>query len=60
MPVVPKTESKLADRTNYPQLGEAQAVITNAVTGGSATASNAAGVINEILEVLRYHGLIKE
>jgi hypothetical protein len=59
MAVVPKNDSKLADSTQHPQLGEAQDALANVVSAGESSA-NLIARLNDVLDVLRYHGLIKE
>ena len=54
---IKKGDSQLADKNDNPLIGQAQAAVVDAASG----ASNAqlATKINEVLDVLRAHGLIK-
>lgn len=56
--MVAKVNSKLADTNSIPQIGDAQPVIANP-TGGATTDAEGRAAVVSILNVLRYHGLIK-
>jgi hypothetical protein len=59
--MVAKVDSKLADKNDIPQIGNAQPHIADvSVSGTYADDDDAlAAAINSILAVLEYHGLVK-
>lgn len=63
---VVKPDSKLADRADYPQVGNAQTLIADlaAITGGESPTEAEHNLIvtkvNAILDLLEYHGLMKD
>lgn len=54
-------DSQLADRNNFPLIGQAQSAITNPVVDGEVAAAIASlnVAVVAVLDALRAHGLVK-
>jgi hypothetical protein len=59
MAALEKSDSQLGDRNDNPLIGPRQDAVANVEAAGEGSA-NLIAAVNDILDVLRAHGLIEE
>jgi hypothetical protein len=59
MAALEKSDSQLGDRFDNPMIGPRQDAVANVEAAGEGSA-NLIAAVNDILDVLRAHGLIEE